>query len=452
MIIVISDFDLTGSGYMNIAVAMCNELASRGYNVKALGMGYNGAEHYWDFSIIPVPHQEAFGVVPVMFHNLQQLAGAGEVEEIEAIVVALDIPMQERLMTMKRDDIPYVAIFPVESGPLCMTWATIVSSFEERLVISKFGLRQMEKAGVSGIHFPVGLDTESWRPPAVDERETFRESMGYTDDDFVILTVADNQERKNLSAGAEIIRELVNEGYNVKWNLVTRKGSPVGWKLDDLFLEYGISDRVSIYERGIPHDRLWVLHITSDVFLLTSKAEGLCMPVLEAMATKTPVVATECTAIPEHLWEDPNWSREENGIWKPEKRTVPKIFGGGRISGFELGQRGFPIDVEFYTRDPWGNSYRAYVDPKSAVRQVKKIIKMPKEKLDEITERAREYAESRTWDKAGDVIDGVLKRLISLRELNQKPPDEPLSETINPPTIPAPIPIQVNPEGAWEDE
>lgn len=447
MIIVISDFDLTGSGYMNIAIAMCNELASRGYNVKALGMGYNGAEHYWDFSIIPVPHHEAFGVMPVMLHNLRQLAQAGQVEEIEAIVVALDIPMQERLMVMDRGDIPYVAIFPVESGPLCMTWATIISSFDERLVISEFGLRQMEKVGVPGIHFPVGLDTESWRPPAEGERKTFRDSMSYTDDEFVILTVADNQERKNLSVAAEIIRDLVNDGYNVKWNLVTRKGSPVGWKLDDLFLEYGIMDRVAVYERGMPHDRLWVLHVTADAFLLTSKAEGLCMPVLEAMATKTPVVATECTAMPEHLWEFPRWSREENGVWKPTPRSFLGV-GSKKMTG----QRGFPIGVEFYTRDPWGNSYRAFADPKSAVDQIKKIINMPKEKLDKITNRGREYAESRTWEKAGDVIDKVLKRLIALRKLKQKPPDAPLAETINPPTIPAPIPIQINPEGEWKDE
>lgn len=447
MIIVISDFDLTGSGYLNIVIALCNELAHRGYNIKALGMGYNGAEHYWDFSIIPIPHHEAFGVMPVMFHNLQQLAQAGQVEEIEAIIVALDIPMQERLLAMQRGDIPYVGIFPVESGPLCMSWANIISTFDERLVISKFGLRQMEKVGVPGIHFPVGLDTESWRPPTEGEREKFRESMSYTDDEFVILTVADNQERKNLSIGAEIIRDLINDGCNVKWNLVTRKGSPVGWKLDDLFLEYGIMDHVAIYERGMPHDRLWVLHVAADAFLLTSKAEGLCMPVLEAMATKTPVIATECTAIPEHLWEDPNWSREENGVWKPI--TAKSIFSKKiDVSGL----RGFPIDVEYYTRDPWGNSYRAFADPKSAVKQIKKIIEMPKDKLDEITERAREYAVSRTWDKAGDIVDRVLKRLIAQRKQEKRLPDAPLSETINPPTIPAPIPVQINPEGEWGDE
>ena len=43
MIIFVSDFDLRGSGYMNIAVALCKELADRGHDVKALGIGYGGA-------------------------------------------------------------------------------------------------------------------------------------------------------------------------------------------------------------------------------------------------------------------------------------------------------------------------------------------------------------------------------------------------------------------------
>jgi len=455
MIIVISDFDLTGSGYLNIVIALCNELAHRGYNIKALGMGYNGAEHYWDFSIIPIPHHEAFGVMPVMFHNLQQLAQAGQVEEIEAIIVALDIPMQERLLAMQRGDIPYVGIFPVESGPLCMSWANIISTFDERLVISKFGLRQMEKAGVPGIHFPVGLDTDSWRPAATGERPMLRESLGISEDEFVILTVADNQERKNLSVGAEIIRDLVNEGLNVKWNLVTRKMSPVGWKLDDLFMEYGIMENVIVYERGMPHDRLWILHVTSDLFMLTSKAEGLCMPVLEAMATKTPVIATHSTAMPEHLWEDPLWDREQNGKWEPlpEKGWLEKLraflLNTAKFDAV-TGRRGLPIEVEFYTRDPWGNSYRAFASAEDGVRKVKQIMNMPDYLLEVILQNGLTYAVSRNWESAGAVVDNVLKKILTKDKLVL--PNQSLVDNINPNTIPSPVPVQVSPQGVEDDQ
>jgi glycosyltransferase involved in cell wall biosynthesis len=88
---------------------------------------------------------------------------------------------------------------------------------------------------------------------------------------------------------------------DVSWTLVTRLDSPVGWKLDDLFMRYGIMDRVAIYNRGMPVDKLWLLYAAADAFLLTSKAEGLALPLLEAMACRVTTVGTNHAAIAEHL-------------------------------------------------------------------------------------------------------------------------------------------------------
>lgn len=439
MIVFISDFDLTGSGYMNIAIASCNQLAKHGWSVKALGMGYSGAEHNWDFSIIPVPHGDAFARIPAMIHNFKNLGNAGQVEPVDAIIVALDIPMQARFLGLPtRTGIPYIGIFPVESGPLCLSWAHIVSSMNERLVISKFGLRQMEKAGVEGNYFPVGIDTEAWRPPQTEERKMLRESMGYTDEDFVVLTVADNQERKNLSRAAEIIMNVAEKKPNVRWALVTRKECPVGWRLDDLLLEMGILQKTTIYERGLPHDRLWVLHATSDAFLLTSKAEGLCMPVMEAMATKLPVIATECTAMPEHLWDDPIWDREEHGVWmNPSFRNKPR------------GQRGFLVPSEYYTRDPWGNSFRAFCGLEDGIKTLINVMEMKESKMAPILDAGRAYAESRTWDIAGDVLHEVVSKAV--RE-NQAKQQQAAPQPVMPPTIPQPVPIQTTPGGIIDEQ
>ena len=54
MILYVSDFDLSGSGYMRIGTNLCNELVLRhDIGVIALGMGYDGREHHWPFSITP---------------------------------------------------------------------------------------------------------------------------------------------------------------------------------------------------------------------------------------------------------------------------------------------------------------------------------------------------------------------------------------------------------------
>lgn len=417
MIIFISDFDLRGSGYMNIAIATCKELADRGHEVKALGIGYTGSEHTWPFQILPIQTNQAFNHMPAVLQNLMALSEAKQIPPIEALVVALDIPMHERILQFpQRQGIPYIGIFPIESGPLCQTWAGSLALMDRPLVISKFGLEQMEHAGVQGTYLPVGLDTDAWRRPTNSERRKLRESMGYTDDQMIVLTVADNQERKNLSAAMDIIAET-SKDIDVQWMLVTRINSPVGWKLDDMAMQKGIMDRFIKFERGLAFDRLWTLYAIADAFLLPSKAEGLCMPIIEAMATGAAVVATDCTAVPEHIFEN------------PETRTD---------------QRGFVMDVAFRHQDPWGNSMRSYVDYKSGAHRLKQVFELKKNgRLDEmILTPARAYAESRTWRKCGDVLHEVIEDVKKKPQIVAPVP----VGGVAPATVPRVIPIQADDE------
>ncbi len=404
MILVISDFDLTGSGYMNIAVSLCNELHTRhGFDVTALGIGYDMSEHDWPFSIIPVNQAGMLREIPAMIHNFQQM-GANEVwKPVEAIVVALDVPLHEKLLQIDRgteNPIPYLGVFPIESGPLCASWTSTLALMSERLVISEFGAKMVRDQGLETHYLPVGIDTESWRPPSPEEKAALRESLGFTDDDFVVLTVADNQERKNLSAGMSIMSKL-REQINAKWMTVTRMDSPVGWKLPDLAESFGMTDHFIAFNRGLPFDRLWILYAAADAFMLTSKAEGLCLPILESMATELPVVAHNTTAIPEHIYSDPDWSRVKNGLWEKGK---PK----GR-------PRGMVIPVEYSIIDAWGNSMRSFPDQRAAVKLLVQLSKMKPAKREAMVKAGREYAVDRTWSKAGEVLAAALRNSISNR-------------------------------------
>ncbi len=404
MILVISDFDLTGSGYMNIAVSLCNELHTRhGFDVTALGIGYDMTEHDWPFSIIPVNQSGMLREIPAMIHNFQQMGDNKIWKPLEAIVVALDVPLHEKLLQIDRgteNPIPYLGVFPIESGPLCASWTSTLSLMSERLVISEFGAKMVRDQSLETHYLPVGIDTESWRPPGADERAALRESLGFTDDDFVVLTVADNQERKNLSAGMSIMSKL-REQINAKWMTVTRMDSPVGWKLPDLAESFGMTDHFIAFNRGLPFDRLWILYAAADAFLLTSKAEGLCLPILESMATELPVVAHNITAIPEHIYPDPDWSRVKNGLWEKGK---PK------------GQpRGIVIPVEYSIIDAWGNSVRSFPNQKEAVKLLVKLSKMKPAKRDAMVKAGREYAVDRTWLKAGEVLAGALRNSLANR-------------------------------------
>jgi glycosyltransferase involved in cell wall biosynthesis len=285
-IIYISDFDLRGSGYANIAVSLCTQMAGRGFDVIALGLGYEGQEHHYSFRIVPAQLRE---LGPMVRH----LIAAGVA--LEAVVVALDIPLQEVLLDQfgAPGDLPYVGLFPLEADPLCGSWAISLLRMDERLIMSRFGQAELAAVGVEATYIPIGVDTTSWRPPTAEERTQIRQGLGIEDDTFVVLTVADNQERKNLSRALEVVADFT-WGFHVvipfhptdeqkdgrrktQYLIVTRPKSAVGWKLDDYAMELGIYDRLMIWERGIPFKSLWFLFATADCFLLTSKAEGLSL-------------------------------------------------------------------------------------------------------------------------------------------------------------------------------
>lgn len=363
---ILSDFSFRGSGYLNIVVPLCRGLAEKGHEIKAVGLGYGGEEHSFPFSIIPC---QSFGDAHAMMNNLKMQWGA------EVFIVAMDIPHQKGYIEMgKHLGVKVISITPLENPPLTMSWAIILQQSDKVFFISQMGTDEAIKAGVeTAEHLVVGMDTNSWRLRTREEYEKGRKLFNLSDDTLVVLTVAENQERKNLSKAMEIVSKVKREkGIKVKYILVTREESGVGWKLRDLAMDYGIASDLMIFERGLSFGELYSLYAISDVFLLTSKAEGLGMPVMESMSVGVPVVATNCGAMPELLGED----------------------------------RGFLMDTEYSMIDPWGNSIRTFPSADSGAE----ILTLD---LRPCIEPSRRYMESRTWDVPTNQVDRAIEDLVN---------------------------------------
>lgn len=388
-IIVITDCDMKGSGYLYLMMPILKGLAELGHEIKVAGLTYDGREHDYPFSIIPAKDvQDTVAIV----NNLMYLWSP------DLILVGLDIPLQISLYhTLGNFRRPYVAITPLENGPLTMSWAVKLAGMSHVFFISELGKQEALKAGLTHVdHLYVGVDTESWRPSFLEERKQIRSGLGIADDEFVVLSVADNQERKNLSAAMEIIAGLKEQSERkVRFLLVTREFSPFGWNLRDLAVRLGINLEVNIYERGMPRDKLWGLYAVSDAYLCTSKAEGLGMPILDAMAMKIPVVATDTGALTELL---------DKGR-------------GLLIPPYKLGKKDHFTDV-------WGNSDRKLIDVEDAIKHFKFILDSYNDDnqddydaLQSFIRRAYEYVKTRTWDVPTKQVDDVIRRILN----EQKP-------------------------------
>ena len=374
-IVFVSDYSFKGSGYLNIVVPLCKGLAELGHEIKAVGLGYRGEEHDFDFSILPC---QSLTDAQAMTNNLKFQWGA------ELLLVALDIPNQAAYIQLsKKLGIKIISITPLENPPLTMSWAFMLQNSDKVFFISQLGASEALKAGVeTAEHLVVGMDTKSWRMRTREEYEKGRKLFNISDDTLVVLTVADNQERKNLSKAMEIVSKVKKEkGVKVRYILVTREFSEVGWKLRDLAMDYGIASELMIFERGMSFGELYSLYAISDVFLLTSKAEGLGMPVMEAMSVGVPVVATSCGAMPELLGDD----------------------------------RGWLINTEYSMIDPWGNSRRDFPNTLHAVG-ILEDISQKLEITDTIVGNARRHMESRTWDVPIEQVNGSIKELLDAKE------------------------------------
>jgi glycosyltransferase involved in cell wall biosynthesis len=94
----------------------------------------------------------------------------------------------------------------------------------------------------------------------------------------------------------EVVAALNADGCPVYLRLVG-DGPDRPW-LEDRAAELGITESVDFAGR-VDQDRLMMLYRDTDVFVLSSLAEGIPMVLMEAMAMRIPCVAPRITGIPE---------------------------------------------------------------------------------------------------------------------------------------------------------
>ena len=198
-LIFISDLNMGGadsaanavprSGYANISLELCRRLTEYGHEVKVLGMGYTGQEHFEPFSIIPCNTlQDTAGYL----NNMKYLWG------IDAVICALDIHhYQEQLFPIaKKLELKYVCITPLESDPLCITWANLLRDMDKVFFISQFGADEAVKAGVEAEHIEIGIDTEAWRLRTEEEYTQVRRVLGVLTKEFFVVVGGGKKEKK----------------------------------------------------------------------------------------------------------------------------------------------------------------------------------------------------------------------------------------------------------------
>lgn len=131
----------------------------------------------------------------------------------------------------------------------------------------------------------VGVDTEKFLLQNFD-RQKYRKKLGYSNDDFVILSVGELNKNKNHEIVLKAIAQLKNS--KIKY-MIAGKGE-LQEKLFDTAESLGIRNQLQLlgFRKDIPE-----LLNSSDLYVLPSLREGLNVSLMEAMSAGLPTIASK---------------------------------------------------------------------------------------------------------------------------------------------------------------
>ena len=180
------------------------------------------------------------------------------------------------------------------SYPLSARRATIVttvSAYSRDDMVRHYGIPP------DRVHvIPNGVDMRVFRP--IEDREVlseWRRRVFGADIPFV-LYVGKPTRRRNVPNLLKAFARIKSRGMPHKLLLIGTALS--GFPLDALLRDDGIADHVVTIGHA-NHDEIALAYNAADVMVYPSSYEGFGMPVLEAMACGTPVIALNNTAVPE---------------------------------------------------------------------------------------------------------------------------------------------------------
>jgi len=180
------------------------------------------------------------------------------------------------------------------------------------VAMSRYGQQQLIEAGLSSAYVPLSVDTTVYHPThtvtidgePVDTRELFGIPKSV---DFVVLMVAMNKDpddRKNFDGAFRAFGRFWKEHQNSFLYVHTEKYGLAGSHINLMELARHASipphairfSETYAVQIGFSPEMLAGLYSVADVLLCPSKGEGFGVPMIEAQACGTPVIASDFTS------------------------------------------------------------------------------------------------------------------------------------------------------------
>jgi glycosyltransferase involved in cell wall biosynthesis len=240
------------------------------------------------------------------------------------------------------DTIPIASWTPIDHNPVppkVLQW--LKKDNVTPLAMSKFGLNQINKAGLEGHYIPHSIDTKVFKPRTHIGDQTIEEFMGFGNDRFVVGMNAANKSsgilhRKAFGENMMAFAMLCQKYPDAMLYIHAEAGSPHGWNLAALGQMLGIPvDNMTFpdplaYRYGISREMLAGIYSSFDVLLATSYGEGFGVCSIEAQSVGVPIIVSNFAASPELVGDgwiiggQPLYDPSQHSFW--EVPSVKEIY------------------------------------------------------------------------------------------------------------------------------
>lgn len=235
---------------------------------------------------------------------------------------------------------PWIAWFPVDGEPASPMTVRAAKKADYPVVYSRFGLEQMQEAGVECDYIPHGIDCDVFSP---GDRTKSRRKFGIADDAFVVSMVAANNDfpsRKAFPENLAAFRRFHERHPEALLYLHTDMkpqiqptGHALGLNIQTLLDALDMPDCVmnvdqDAYRSGAITDQYMAdMYRASDVLLAASCGEGFGLPIAEAQACGTTVVTTDFSSMSELTVNGIATEPMDQGLYLPGAfwQSIPSI-------------------------------------------------------------------------------------------------------------------------------
>ncbi len=200
--------------------------------------------------------------------------------------------------------------FRIKNNPLSL-WKYKTGKVNSIIAISAFVKSILVSQGVPDSRIEViysGVDVDRFRMPTPEDRARIRKDLQLNEELPVLGNVAALTGHKDHTSLIECIRILRDRG--IKMHVLILGAGPERRKVEELILRYDLSRTIKLlgYREDIG-DYFGIF----DIFIMSSRDEGLGTSIIDALAKGLPVIATDAGGIPEIL------GKNEYGIVVPKQ-------------------------------------------------------------------------------------------------------------------------------------